>query len=59
MDLKVISALVVVAICLIAVVVLMAIGTIAAEVGVPILAAAAGGALGFLFPSPNQSPPSQ
>lgn len=49
---KVIAAFVTVLVCLIAVIVLMALGTISPEVGVPILTLAAGAAVGYLFPSP-------
>lgn len=54
MDFKVIAAFIIIAICLLAVVVLMAIGTIPTEVGIPILTLAVGAAVGYLFPAPNQ-----
>ena len=51
---KTIAAFIVIAVCLVAIVVLMVLGTIPADVGIPILTLAAGAALGFLFPSPTQ-----
>jgi len=51
---KTIAAFVVIALCLVAIIVLMAINTIPAEVGIPIITLAVGAAIGYLFPSPTQ-----
>lgn len=51
-NLKALFAFAVICLCLLAVIVLMVLGTISAEVGVPILTAAVGAAIGYLFPSP-------
>lgn len=51
---KTIAAFAVIVICLLAIIVLMAISTIPAEVGIPIITLAVGAAIGYLFPSPSQ-----
>lgn len=52
---KTIAAFIVIALCLIALVVLMALETIPVDVGIPIITLAVGAAIGYLFPSPSQS----
>ena len=51
---KSIAAFVVIMLCLLAVIGMVLMGTVSADVGLPILTAAIGAAIGYLFPSPLQ-----
>lgn len=51
-NLKAIFAFAITLVALLAIVVLMAIGSLSSEVGLPIITLAVGAAVGYLFPSP-------
>lgn len=53
--LQAVFAFAVIAVCLIAIVVLISVGAVPADVGLPVITLAVGAAIGYLFPSPLRS----
>jgi fucose permease len=51
---KTIAAFVLTLICLVSVIILMVLGVIPADVGLPIVTLTVGAAIGYLFPAPGQ-----